>query len=449
MSFLRATVATYVIIATCMPAAHVRAAENLGGFGEVLSIIEINADELRRIDAAQPSTTDLQIIQQLLARFDQHARDLDRWTIRDGQVSPARVGELFALAGTMERVDAVETPAASEFKRLYRCRLTLDDGSPAEVLVVRVPASWAVGEQLAEPVTLTGVLLRGEGVPLWVAPHVSWFPTAGLTSGKLLLARFGMDAALWDEIVQGTPFVSPERRREAEAFFACLAAVSKVPVGELARLTLDAIAQGSVAQAADGDKQQQQIAAAVAQQALRGLSSVAPLFLEPEEMVGTLVRFEGIARRAVRIVTTEQDRAAHKRGIHEYFELEIFTADSQNLPIVCCVTRLPERFPTGDAIRVPVRVDGVFFKLWRYHSRQLGADDGETTTPERSYTPVVMAPTVTWLQQASSPNRWWGLVVGVTVFAIMFLGVVRMVVSRNHRRRLPNETPDFSRLGED
>jgi hypothetical protein len=431
-----------LLLGMCLHAQH---AQSQGGFREVLEIVGIELTKLHAINPVQPTADDWSIIAQIVARLEQHTADLDRWIQKRKEFSADEVGELFDVEGIVERVDKFTAPDGVDPEQLYRCQFKFTDRRDAVVLAVKVPERWKLGAPLKEPVSLRGVLLRAEGTPLLLTNHVSWHPQDGLSAGQLLLVRFGMDAALWDEIVQRTAFVSPANGREANAFYACLAAIAKVPVAELATLTLESIADVAAAVKLDaGTKRERQIAAAVAEQAALGLSSVAPLFLNPRSQVGQLVRLEGTARRAVRIVAEDLSGG---QPIREYYELDVFTADSQNLPIVCLVTRLPTGFPEGDAIRAGVRIDGVFFKLWRYHSRQIKEIAGETATQQASYTPVVMAATVTWLKQATTPEQWWGLAIGGIAFVLVIGGLLRMMFSPRARpRMLKDETPDFSKL---
>jgi len=259
---------------------------------------------------------------------------------------------------------------------------------------------------------------------LFLTPHLAWYPRQGVPAGQLLLVRQGMDVALLEEVRHGKPFVGPEVSREGEAFYACLVAISRVDLGELSTL-----AKQSVAQLADRwreskatDRQQRAIAAQVLERNELGLSSVAPLFLQPKQMTGRLVRIEGTARRAVRIAVADQPE------LDSYFELEIFPPDSQNHPIVCCVKDLPAEFPTGDAIREPVRVAGVFFKGWLYRSREVQLTDGETGRQQRLYTPVVVG-SVEWLPRPARGESLWGLWGGIAfllVLAMVLLNAVRL-----------------------
>lgn len=432
-----------MLLAAC---AYGQPAKSAGGFREVLAIVGIEPAALTAIDPQQPSETDWSVIAQVIARLEQHTRDLTAWTISGEKFTSQQVGELFDLRGTIKQVDLLKPTDTIGLEQLYRCRFRSTPGRDFLVLVAQVPRRWELGTPLNEPASLRGVLLRNEDVPVLLTTHLSWFPDSGLNSGKLLLGKFGMDAALWDDVVQRTVFVSPEKGREAQAFYAVLAAIAKVPFAKLAELTDEAIRSSVEQRPVARTKQEKQIAAAIAEQAALGLSSVAPLFLEPAESAGQLVRIEGTARRAVRIVADEQNV---DQAIREYYEVEVFTADSQNLPIVCCVARLPQGFPVGDAIRAGVRLEGVFFKLWRYRSRKTAETAGETAVPEHSYTPVVLAGSVTWLQQALAPERWWGLAIGCIIFVIVMGGLLRMMLASPQRpQTLQDGPPDFSSLAD-
>jgi hypothetical protein len=432
---------TSSLLALCLFALPAR---SQGGFREVLKIVDIEPTKLTAIDTEKPTADDWQVVSQILARLDQHASDLDRWTMNDAQFAAANVGELFNLEGTTKRVDKLVAPAGFEPPQLYSCQLEFNDGRQAIVLTAQVPSRWKVDKAINEPASLRGVLLQANEAPVLLTPHLSWHPREGLPLGQLLLARFGMDAALWDDIVQRTAFISPERGREAQVFYAVLETIAKVPPADLAALTLQSIADGAIAVKTEtGTKQERLIAAAVAERAAVGLSSVVPLFLNPQEQVGHLVRLEGTARRAVRIVV---DGSTQKQSLAEYYELDVFTADSQNLPIVCLVPQLPAGFPVGDTIHAGVRLDGVFFKLWRYHTRKTAQTEGETAPQQASYTPVVMAATVTWLKQATTPKSWWGLAVGGVIFVLVIGGLLRMSLASRTRPQIHKETPDFSKL---
>jgi hypothetical protein len=124
------------------------------------------------------------------------------------------------------------------------------------------------------------------------------------------------------------------------------------------------------------------LAKEVVERAKDGRYSVAPLFNDAKRQVGELVVLDGAARRVVRIdVSSRSDGrgasdVARRFGFDHYYEIEVFTDDSQNYPLVFCVRELPEGFPTGEGLHVPVRMAGFFFKAWQYTTR--GLRDAET-----------------------------------------------------------------------
>jgi hypothetical protein len=188
--------------------------------------------------------------------------------------------------------------------------------------------------------------------------------------------------------------------------------------------------------------QQLALTDAVLERSEVGTSSVAPLFLQPEFEIGELVRLEGIARRAVWVA--ESDR----KGLERYCELEIFPPDSQDLPIVCCTTRLPPGFPIGDEIREPVRISGIFFKSWQYRSRKLVETGGETKRQQRLYTPIVVTGSPIWLTDARQSSRWglWGGVAFLTVLVVLWINMTRLARRDRNARTVSRQTIELENL---
>ena len=188
------------------------------------------------------------------------------------------------------------------------------------------------------------------------------------------------------------------------------------------------------------------IAELVAEQSQRGVSSVVPFFLRPEENIGQLLRLRGIVRRAVRV--RQDSKAQGDSASSDYYELDLFTADSQNLPVVCCVNQLPVAFPQGDSIREEVLIDGVFFKSWKYHSRKLTGPDGETNPQRQRYTPMILAQSPIWIQSAPVRSGWWGLLAGGGFLCLLLLAWLRFLSNSRQKspRNAASEPIDFSNL---
>jgi hypothetical protein len=463
---------------TCVVGATFAAEDTSDHFHDVLATAGLGPEVLAKLVAdAEYDLDDWQVISQLVYRLRQFpAGQLQRW-VHTGRDEP---GDLAEIVGTVEQVEPVLPPGGlsdeSPLPTLYRCRYDSGEGADGIVLVPQIPEHWQGRAVSSEPVQALGVQLgtTAEGERLLVADRLAWFPQAGVPPGWLLLARQGMDVSLLDEVRHRQPFVKPDVSREGEAFYQCLAALSNVDPQELARLTLENVAAVSEAfrETIPTDQQrvaelrrqssavedplqrealQQQLAAArrelalaeaVEKQGQQGLSSVAPMFLQPEDQVGEFVRIEGIARRAVRIAVMDSD--SRPPGLDAYYELEVFTPDSQNLPVVCCVAQLPAEFSLGDVIREPVRVDGVFFKSWRYRSRKNLADAGQTDRPQQLYTPVVVGGEPHVLPAPAGVDSRWGIWGGIAFLAALAaIWIAMLGVAERDRQRRAAQQPDY------
>jgi hypothetical protein len=203
---------------------------------------------------------------------------------------------------------------------------------------------------------------------------------ASQTFGRSVLATLGMDVGLLDGIRNHQQILASER----EAFYQMLAAMDKVGARQLIRFAeqnLAGIAQGWEADLKADDPQRRLLAQEVVRRAAEGRHSVAPLFNDPDRQVGQLLVVNGVARRIVRVDASAASGAggpndvARRLGVDHYYEMEVFTDDSQNRPLVFCVRELPAGMPTGGNLDEPVRVAGFFFKSWLYRTRDAGATD--------------------------------------------------------------------------
>ncbi|MCH2115150.1 MAG: hypothetical protein MK171_09620 [Pirellulales bacterium] len=385
-------------------------------------------------------------------------------------------GQLCKISARVESLETVRVPPSpgepGAIGQVYRCRFSSGAVPFSGVLITRqVPRAWHSGHFGSEPVRLRGVLLQtgedqGEPSALLVADRLAWYPAAGVRPGLALLAQHGMDVALYDEVLHGQTFVGPERSREGEAFYACLAALGRVNRQDLVascRETIAATAEkwrsgqdglleqlemlrGQIAAVDTAEARQalekeeaalrhrRTVGAAVVRMSKQGQSSLGPMILQPESEVGALVRIEGVARRAVRIAVPEHPK------IGEYFEIEVFAPESKLLehqPVVCCVNRLPSGFPQGDTLREHVSVSGVFFKSWRYRTRRVLDAQGTKLRQRQVVTPLLLADMPIWIQPGPPARSQWGLWGGIAflVFLLaLWLNVARMA-GRDRRAR--------------
>ncbi len=318
-------------------------------------------------------------------------------------------GQLVRLEGRVTKVTK-HVPDAADAERLemseyFDCRLVLNkQAGTATVLTTRVPQAWLGADKLDEPASAVALHLKrtaaGEPPPaIWLAKEIAWHPgkqanddsplgpgvgelfhgKADKSFGKALLGSIGMDVGLLDMIQSRGPI----RVEERDAFYKMLQSVGEVGEQQLvqfAQQNLPAVRHDWELQGqAATTRPRHLLAIEAVRRAAAGRYSVAPLFNDAERQIGRLFVFDGSARRAVRVETGSQaegDRGeiASRFGIDHYYELEVFTDDSQNYPLVFCVRELPEGFPVGDSIHEPVRVAGFFFKDWLYGTRGGGED---------------------------------------------------------------------------
>jgi hypothetical protein len=403
----------------------------------------------------------------------------------DKPVSTVAPGQLAAVDGVAISSSRIPLPASSAaaigVADLALTLVSLQSGERVAVLSTDVPADWKErGARLSEPIEFVGVLMgsnevAGKRLPLILANRLKWRPTANVPAGTAWLVKHGFDAALLDEVRHGQPFAKIAESREAQAFYDVLSIMARTH-GRALRATIERSlpdhAKAAEAEAAEAGRvldalttkwesadqtdrarlksqlqaarRRQAIAAGVASQGERGLSSVVPLFLDPEHNTGEAVLLEGTARRAVRIVV-EDDAGSSPSGtakadaqspIEAYYELDLFTKDSQHLPIICCVPRLPEGFPTGEVIREPMRVSGVFFKKWAYARRT--TDEPATRSrrlPARLQSPLIIAAAPEWLPSAPpTADKFRGLLGGIGFVAtILIIWIFAAGASRGDR----------------
>jgi len=412
-------------------------------FGKLLALAGWDAERLAKLDDGEPlSDEQREELLDLLRRlkmFD--PTELTEWAQTDTSLRAVtdqpdeHRGELIELAGRVRQVRRQTLPpdvaARLELPAYVECQLAVDGGGTATIITARIPNAWKEMEALDEPATASGVFVKRlprDGDPtaaLFVSPEIAWHPREVrepyVSFGQSLLGELGMDVGLLDTVEQRRSINAIER----EAFYQMLDAAGRAGATQLIRSAtgnlaavgkqwaaeadrIRALARQSSAATDEADRKRLMLAHEVDRQAGEGRYSVAPLFNDPQGQVGELVALEGVARRAVRIdVGTSPDGTPsdvrRRFGIDHYFEMDLFTDDSQNNPVVFCVRELPPGFPTGESIREPVRVAGFFFKSWSFRSRRADsamADDGEAAGT-RQFAPLLVGRGPIWIE---TPN---------------------------------------------
>jgi hypothetical protein len=334
---------------------------------------------------------------------------------------------------------AAKEAAQYEMPTYHLCELRIDGGDKLAIVATpTVPRQWDQLHGLDEPVSVSGLFVKqlpagiyeashDEPVNLFVAKRIAWHPTRpqepAVSFGASVLGTLGMDVGLLDEVRSHGRFDTPdaaERGRfndQREAFYQILDVVGRIGANQLIRFAdgnLEAIRRHwqhefSIAK----DDKLRALAHQVIQSAEKGRYSVMPLFFDAKRQIGQLIVLDGVARRVVRIDVGSEPAGsgasdvARRFGIDHYYEMEVFTDDSQNYPLVFCVRELPNGLGPGEELRVPVRVAGFFFKNWRYTgraARNSASTDRPAGNEQRRYAPLLIgrAPLLLRVEETSN-----------------------------------------------
>jgi hypothetical protein len=171
---------------------------------------------------------------------------------------------------------------------------------------------------------------------------------------------------------------------------------------------------------------------------LRGLDEQSPtlprprdvgfvqLFRQPEAYRGEWIRVSGTVRRALPIATPANDHQVDK-----LYQLWLQPEGRPDDLLAIDVLQLPPGFPTGEAVKAPVTVDGVFFKRWAYH-----AGDGIRTVP------LILARTVAWTPEVApvvAAPAFGPFEIGLSALSVAALiGFVIWLARSGRRRNVPD-----------
>jgi hypothetical protein len=440
-------------------------ANNQPSFREILNLAGWDATRLAQFDQGE-SLSEAQRVKtlELLHRLrSMSTSDLDSWAnewpaMEFENVNAVR-GRLLRFNGLVTKVRQLK-PAAPDAERLempvyFECEFKAAElADPATIITSRVPSDWlrADSEVHAAAANVTFVKrLTAETRPrtLWVAKEIAWFPSlpglaphgaidqlVGNTTdprlGKSLLGALKVDVGKFDQVTGRGPI----RAQERDLFYDTLHAASLISPSAAVR-----IANGNLPFVKRQWEQvvrrgrtagREALAREVVRRAADGRYSVALLFNDPLPQRGRLFVFDGVARRAVRVEVggvpngDNTSDIAQRHHIDHYYELEVFTDDSQNYPLIFCVRELPASFPVGSDIRVPVRVAGFFFKNWLYRTRGPEQSDeladSESTGPHAQFAPLLIGHAPIVLETAQGRSRAGSFLLG-GLFVLALIGI--------------------------
>ncbi|MDR3232147.1 MAG: hypothetical protein LBT46_00510 [Planctomycetaceae bacterium] len=298
-----------------------------------------------------------------------------------------------AAAGNLYQAAAAVIHAApfAGKTNVFRCKVKLQDGSEAEVLTPSVPAAWQMDKTMSERCRFTGLLLRKNKKTVFITPAIRWYPDTFLGNLNFDMSSFDkvpvkrvteMDAL--DDETKRTAFKLTEN--DNEPFYGLLQCLAKTLPGNLER------------------------------EARSNKIPQTDLFNNPAAVRGTPVLLFGTAKRILETkITDENVRSVF--GIEKYYQIYLFTDESQGNPVVVCVTSLPEGMPAGDAsdFAVNMAVAAVPYKLWIYD-----AADGQHYAPLLIGRCPIWNPDLQPAEKEKKPNETFGQI-SVCAFFILLL----------------------------
>jgi len=400
-------------------------AEQITGPRDLLRLYDIDDSQIDALVDGQPlDAAEREILLRIMFRLPSFSQlNLDKWARE--QLDPAALqegskafrGQIFRLKGRVTDVELRRLdPKTAELFNLphyYRCRLILEGDHPVVVLALEVPKQWQNGGKVEDRknqrATAQGMLLKlsapddedpddedpNKGkrpVPLLLAQRIAWYPNTPL--GEL-----GMDVGLLDCVKNQERITDAER----EGFYQMLAAVGRAEPGQLSKE-----------------------AKRILQKSKKDAFSVVPLFNEPKEQIGRLFELTGTARRVVRVRVGDPDIRSRFR-IDHYYEIAVFTSDSQQNPIVFCVRELPEGMPVGEGgkFREQVSIAGFYFKKYAYVI-ELPGKDGQPRSKARSqeqFAPLLIGRRPVWYpRRPAEKNTLFGAIAG-GLFVLAIVGI--------------------------
>jgi len=371
---------------------------------EIRSLLELLGIEASELIAWARQTSSLDELNgEGLWRLLYAVRRLRTWDLERLALAPTQwsdnsadpdvyCGAATRVKGRVVHIDSHRLPGADAtrlgFDRYYRCQfVTADSERTIWFYALDVPDEWSIGEAVDYRASGIGLFATAVNDPadrqvvVLVGQRIAWHPTT-------MLGELGVDVGLLDDVQDRSKI----RAEEREAFYQILAACAGNDQGLLNRL------------------------------AAREVSSVVPLFNEPASMRGKLVSLKGTAVSAVP-VRVEAEDIRSRFGIQQYYEIAMFTDDSQQNPIVFCVVDLPEGMPSGADIFERIRVAGFFFKAWAYPRAS-----GNRAT--RQIAPLLIGQSPNW--QPPEQRSYAGLITGGAFIAL--LGGLCFMLWRQGRR---------------
>jgi hypothetical protein len=415
--------------------------EKIAGPQDLLKYYGIDQSHFDRLADGSPwQEGENELLLRLLYRLrDFRLREIETWAkplTRASELAdePAtRRGEFYRLQGRVKQVELcqplAEVVERFELTRYYRIDFLMgDDQQPAVIFTETIPQAWKPGQVLNERAGALGMFLKLSAAdakrpaPVFVARRVAWYPPTEL--GDL-----GMDYGLFDDLTSQESTTEQDAQtkakpsrdlgalrlgsRTSECFYQMLAAAGRAKPGEL-----------------------QQKASRALQKSGKKNDSVVSLFNQPQNQYGRLVVLTGNVRQVIPVrIGKEEEDIQTRFGIAQYYQMFLFTDDSQGNPLVFCVRKLPKGMPTGEDPHYAeqVTVAGFFFNTWAYRNRDSSGPLGQARW---QLAPLLIGHELTWHPRPTKPSNAGAGAVFAGLFVVVVVGVgVAMWRSRRADQR--------------
>lgn len=364
-------------------------------------------------------------------------------------------GEIYALKGTVTAIQKIdllpETCVRLQMSKIYAVAMQLDSGQSVIILTQTIPRSWIPGDHFNYRASANayflkfGVLDEPKDVPTvsyFLANRIAWHPTNSL-------GNLGMDFGLLEEL-DSQPL--PKNRKipypqdctlnqeNRECFYQMLAACKKAQNTEdFTRLIEEA--KKSCQKTWDVmDPRKTNVVG-------RASYPVESLFNDPVAQRGKLFWLSGRARRILAVPVEDED-IRERWGIDHYYNIYLFTSDSDNNPLALVTLELPPGVETGDGPNYAVDICApcFFFNTWMY--RHAKDENGKTL----QLAPLLFAPKVLEYKYENNvkvETSDWIFILGMVIIVYFF---VRSMLKNAQTRRQPpveNESVDFLKTNVD
>lgn len=371
-------------------------------------------------DDQKPDREQLTLFKRISDRMNERVSNavLEENAKNNRGVDPIKPGMILEFHGTVQNLAPTESG-------LFRIEF-LAENEPVPIIVFTdtIPAQWESQNIEREPAGFVGLFVKTiEGKMCFLAKRMAWYP-----EGNFLAAK-GFDIGLFDDIRQLPAKEFPDH---TERF--SFGEQDREPFFSLMRTLRDRSGK---------DELQQQAMRFLDESNLSVAHLTALLFNHPERFQGECVTMTGRVKRIERMdVASEEDR--RRFGLDHYYLLFLFNDDTQQNPVIFCMSDIPEQMSVSDDPHYNelVNASGVFYKSWAYPIKiPQEQPDGPVVKPGTQLAPMLVGVGITWypddlsgVSTRENTNRLTAGLMIFALFAILWLFLLRRK-KRNQRMR--------------